>query len=105
MQDKDLVCSLTAADYRDREKAWLKVGNFASASAAIPGGLRFTFASAPGVGDSLKELVRLEAECCSWMTFAMRESPDVISLSITSDNEAGERGVRETFAPLIRHVG
>ena len=100
MQDTNLVCSLTAADYRDRESAWLKLGHYVSAYAAIPGGLRFTFAPTRGLEDSLTELVRLEAECCAWMSFAMSGSPDGIRLSITSDGEDGERVLRETFAPL-----
>ena len=53
-------------------------------------------------GRALTELVRLEAECCAWMTFAMAVSPDGIQLTITSDGEDGERGVREAFAPLAR---
>jgi hypothetical protein len=105
MQDHDLVCTLTAADYRDREAAWLKVGRYITASATIPGGLSFRFAPTRGVGDSLTELVRLEAECCAWMAFAMSDSPDGITLSITSDGEDGARAVRETFAPVVRASG
>jgi hypothetical protein len=100
MQDKILVCTLTAADYRDREAAWLKLGNYVRASAGIPGGLVLTFAPALGLVDSLAGLVRLEAECCAWMAFAMSESPDGIRLSITSNIEDGERLVHEAFASL-----
>jgi hypothetical protein len=105
MQDNDLVCTLTAADYQDREAAWLKVGSHMKASATRPGGLSFHFAPARGLGDSLTELVRLEAECCAWMAFAMSESPAGITLSITSNGKDGERAVRETFASLIRASG
>jgi len=98
----DLVCTLTAANYEDREAAWLKVGSYVRASETVPGGLSFRFAPAQGLGESLSELVRLEAECCAWMGFAMSESPDGISLSITSNSEDGERAVREAFAPLVR---
>jgi hypothetical protein len=102
MQEKPLVCTLTAADYRDREGAWLKLGPYVRSSAAIPGGLTFTFAPATGLHDSLTELLRLEAACCAWMTFAMAESPEGLRLSITSNGAEGERGVREAFAPLAR---
>jgi hypothetical protein len=102
MQDNPLVCMLTAADYRDREAAWLKLKPFVQASAAVPGGLTFSFARVTGLQDSLTELVRLEAECCAWMTFAMAESPEGLRLSITSNSADGERGVREAFAPLGR---
>ncbi len=105
MYENELVCTLTAADYRDRETAWLKVGRHVSASAAVPGGLSFRFAPTRGLKDSLTELVRLEAECCAWMDFAMSESPDGISLSITSQGEEGERAVRATFSGLVRPTG
>ena len=105
MQENDLVCTLTADDYRDRETAWLKVGSYMRASAAIPGGLSFRFAPTRGLRDSMTELVRLEAECCAWMAFAMSESPNGITLSITANGEDGERAVRETFAPLVSASG
>jgi hypothetical protein len=104
MQNQELVCTLTDADYRDRETAWLKLGTYVSASAAIPGGLSFTFAAVRGLRGSLTELVRLEAECCAWMAFAISESSDGIRLLITSKSDDGERRVREAFAPLVRSV-
>src|ERR1700736_1691580 len=100
MEDKLLACTLTAADYRDREAAWLTVGMYVRVSGPIPGGLAFTFAPVRGLHDSLTELVRLEAECCAWMTFATAASPEGIRLTITAQGEDGERGVRETFSPL-----
>ena len=103
MQDNELVCTLTAADYRDRGAAWMKLADYVTTSTAIRGGLVFTFAPARGLFDSLAELVRLEAECCAWMAFAQSESPEGIRLSITSSGEDGERGVREAFAPFVRY--
>src|SRR5260370_32230613 len=102
MAENDLVCTLTAADYQRREGGWLKVGRYVRGSTFMPGGLNFRFASAQGLGESLSELVRLEAECCAWMGFAMSESPEGIRLSVTSNSEDGERAVREAFAPLVR---
>ena len=99
--DSDLVCSLTATDYRDRQAAWRTVGKYVTASTAVPGGLRMSFAPARGLADSLTELVRLEGECCAWMAFALSESPDGTGLSITANGVDGERAVRETFAPLV----
>ena len=102
MQNIPLVCTLTDADYRDRERAWLKLRPFVSTSEVIAGGLRFTFGPAIGLKDSLKELIRLEAECCAWMTFAMNETAEGVQLTIISNGADGERGVREAFAPLAR---
>jgi len=100
MQDTPLVCTLTAADYRDRESAWLKLKPFVTASADVEGGLSFRFARVTGLQASLSELVRLEADCCAWMSFSMAESAEAIELSITSNSTDGERGVREAFTPL-----
>jgi hypothetical protein len=105
MQDNELVCSLTAADYRDRHAAWRKVGDYVTASTAIPGGLRVSFVPARGLAGSLTELVRLEGECCAWMAFAMSETADGIGLSVTSKTDDGERAVREAFAVLVRSTG
>jgi len=113
MQEKNLdspseapiACTLTATNLRDRQQAWLKIGNHITASAKIPGGLVFEFANATGLAESVTKLVQLEAECCAWMAFAMSESPDEIRLSITSNSEDGERAVREAFAPLVRSSG
>ena len=100
MQDTPLVCTLTDADLRNRERAWLKLRRFLTASEVVAGGLRFTFGPAIGLRDSLTELVRLEAECCAWMRFAMADFPDGVQLSITSKSAGGERAVREAFGPL-----
>jgi len=99
--DSDLVCSLAAADYRDRQAAWRKLGTYVTASTAVPGGLRLSFAPSRGLADSLTDLVRLEGECCAWMGFALSETPKGIGLSITANGVDGERAVRETFAPLV----
>jgi hypothetical protein len=97
-----IACTLSAADLQDRQEAWSKVGKYIGASGRIPGGLSFEFTNATGVAESLAELVRLEAECCAWMSFAATDSPDRIRLEITGAGPDGERGVRESFAPLIR---
>lgn len=97
---RPIACTLTDADLRDRTKAWLKVGTYAKGSVEIPGGLALTFVAAPGVHDSLRELVRLEGECCSWMDFLIQNTPSEVNLTVTAAGADGERGVREAFAPL-----
>src|ERR1700687_5198000 len=100
MQDIPRVCTLTEADFRDRDAAGHNPKPFIRAPAAVPGGLTFSLARVTGLQDSLAELVRLEAECCPWMTFAMAELSEGIRLSVTSTSEEGERGVSQAFAPL-----
>ena len=96
-----IACTLSAADLKDRGQAWLKLGSYIRGSGPIPGGLAFDFASAAGVPESLAELVRLEAECCAWMSFQISDRSAGIRLSITGVGPDGERGVRESFAPLL----
>ena len=95
-----IACTLTAADLRDRRQAWFKVGRYIKDSSTIPGGLSFEFSSASGVRESLAELVRLEAECCPWMSFAQSDVATGIRLEITAVGADGERGVRDSFSPL-----
>jgi len=100
--DVPIACRLTATDLRDRQQAWLKIGKYITASKPIPGGLSFEFANASGVQESLAELVRLEAECCAWMNFVLTDLTTGFRLAITGMGPDGQRGVRESFAPLTR---
>jgi hypothetical protein len=95
-----IACTLTAADLHDRQKAWLKIGRYSAGSENVPGGLAVVFDAASGVDASLRELVRLEAECCAWMTFTLERAPGKVVMVVTGAGEEGERGVREAFAPL-----
>jgi hypothetical protein len=101
MNDTDpIACTLTDADLRDRQVAWLKVGMYANEAGEIPGGIAFEFSPMAGVYTSLSELVRLEAECCAWMAFTLEEQDSAVRLTVTAAGEEGERGVRLAFAPL-----
>jgi len=110
MQEKNLdspseapiACTLTATNLRDRQQAWLKIGNHITASAKIPGGLVFEFANATGLAESVTKLVQLEAECCAWMNFVLTDLTTGFRLAITGMGPDGQRGVRESFAPLTR---
>jgi hypothetical protein len=99
--DAPIACTLSAADLQDRQLAWLKVGRYITASATIPGGLSFDFANASGLPESLTELVRLEAECCAWMAFALTGSSAGTHLAISAMGPDGEQAVRASFAPLL----
>lgn len=98
--DIPIACSLTATELQDRQQAWRKIGAYSRGSQEIAGGLSFAFTSAPGVFESLGELVRLEAECCPWMSFTVKDSAPVITLWVTALGAEGERAVRESFRDL-----
>lgn len=95
-----IACTLTDADLRDRQHAWLKVVSYATGTREIPGGLAFEFSAAPGIYASLAELVRLEAECCAWMAFSLEDGSTMLRMTVTAKGQDGERGVRLSFAPL-----
>ncbi len=97
-----IACTLSDRDLADRQAAWLKLRPYVANAEPIAGGLAFTFRGVPGLRDSLAELVRLEAECCAWMTFTIADSSKTVRLSITGIGEDGARAVRESFAPLSR---
>jgi hypothetical protein len=102
MQEKEpIVCTLTAADLADRQKAWLKLGSYLTDGAEISGGLLFTFKPASGVSSSLKTLVRLEADCCPWMKFMLEDAPRAVKITVTAVGDDGEWAAREAFAPLL----
>ena len=73
---------------------------FVTEAGEIPGGLSFKFNAAPGLEDSLRQLIQLEAECCAWMTFSLEPGNKFLKMSITADGDAGEFAVREMFREL-----
>ena len=97
-----MACSLTAADLRNRQKAWRKLGAHITAFEDAPGGLDLSFAPVGGLLPALRRLVALEAECCAWMQFEITDTRGEVRLSIRAKGEDGERGVRESFAELTR---
>ena len=95
-----IACTLTELELRDRYSAWMKVGRYATSGDPVPGGLRFRFPLAPGVGESLEKLVALERECCAWMTITLEPMPAGLVMTVTGIGEDGQEAARETFAPL-----
>jgi hypothetical protein len=52
------------------------------------------------VRDRVRHLVRQEAECCAFLTFAIDESADQVTVTITVPERAGERA-DEALAPFL----
>jgi hypothetical protein len=100
MDAKPIACSLTSEELLHRDKSWRKVAKFAMESREIPGGLAFVFRRDPGVEDSLRQLIQLEAECCPWMTFSLEAGQEMLRVGMTGEGDAGEMAVREMFAEL-----
>lgn len=93
--DRPIVCTLSAADFEDREGAWKKL--MASGLVErdlVPGGIRLR--AAPGAAEALMQLIDLERECCAWIDFGVSDG-SVVTLTAEGDGEAVLAGM---FAPV-----
>lgn len=67
------ACSLTAPELAERRRA------FAQLPLIDEAGGRLRYRDEPGVEDKLRELIRLEAECCPTIRFELiREEGDLV---------------------------
>jgi hypothetical protein len=80
-----IACTLSAADLKDRERAWRKLmGSGLVERDRVPGGIRLS--PAPGAAEALVQLINLERECCAWIDFAVSEG-SVATLTADADGE------------------
>ena len=85
---RPVVCTLTAADKRDRGGAWAKVlGSGLVTRERIRGGLALH--AAPGASAALVELIDLERDCCAWIDFKVEHdaSSGRTDVFLTADGE------------------
>ena len=81
-----IMCTLTAADLKDRSKAWDKVlGSGLVQRDRVHGGIRLI--AAPGAAAALMKLIDLERECCAWINFDVKGG-SVVTLTAEGDGEA-----------------
>lgn len=100
---RPIVCTLTAADKRDRGGAWAKVlGSGLVTRERIPGGIAFR--AAPGASEALGELVDLERECCAWIDFKVEPDGVIggikVFLTAEGDGESALAGMFSTTSVL-----
>ncbi len=95
-----LACSLEEAEQRERQERWARVGDRAlidrrrSAS-----GARLRFASAPDIRSELEELISLEAVCCAFLEFSLRDEGETLVLDVSGPREAAS--VIDLFAAPV----
>ena len=88
-----IACTLSAADLKDRERAWNKLlGSGLVKRDRVPGGIRLS--AAPGGAEALIQLIDLERECCAWINFDVSEG-SVATLTAEGDGEAVLAGMFE----------
>jgi hypothetical protein len=97
MDETPIVCTLSAADMKDREGAWRKLMSSGLVQRdRVPGGIRLS--AGPGAAAALIELIDLERECCAWIDFEVADG-SVVTLTARGD---GEEVLAGMFIPEAR---
>ena len=79
MRELPLACSLDGAQFAERAKRWRALG--ATAAERGDDSVRLTFPAAAEA--ELRELVRLEGECCPFLDFAIEPGRDAVQLLVS----------------------
>lgn len=81
-----VACSLPQPDLVDRRAAWARLGARAlRESRPTAGGVRLTYAALLGVEQELRELTRLEADCCAFAEWTVGAYEDEVILDVTAE--------------------
>lgn len=90
---RPIVCTLTAADLRDRGAAWRKLwASGLITRVRVSGGIRLS--AQPGGVGALHELIELERECCAWIDYDV----DATGATLTAQGD-GEAVLAGMFLP------
>jgi hypothetical protein len=88
---RTIACTLSADDLNDVSAAWQKLfRNSLISRDLVPGGLRLTVH--PGAQQALRQLIDIETQCCSWITFEI----DGPSVTMTADGP-GEHAIQSMW--------
>jgi hypothetical protein len=82
-----MACSLQAPALAERLRAMEALGRAALLASEQSGAcavLRF----APGVRDTLEDIVAAEAECCPFLVMTLSDEPDVLVLTVEAPADA-----------------
>jgi hypothetical protein len=86
-EQKPAACSLSAGDHEQRRAAWKRLSERALRDQrTTPGGMELRFAA--DAEDELRELARLEAECCSFADWTVHTQGDEARLEVTAPAES-----------------
>ncbi len=84
-----VACTLAPGAYRDR-MAWIGALTRDALRSHERRGLAVVLCYAPEARDRVREMVRNERACCSFLAFDLSEEPDEIRLTITAPETARE---------------
>lgn len=88
-----VVCSLTDAELRERREKYLdKMADSLISSEDLDNGTRFHFRIGDSTLSDLAEIINLERECCSFLSFkiSIEASSKLVSLDMTGTSETKE---------------
>ena len=100
--EPSVACSLQPTELSDRRGVWKRLLERAlREQRPIPGGVRLVLAPKEGVERELRELARLEGQCCAFAEWRVQRRGDEIVLEVTAPAEA-VAAVRALFDRPLR---
>jgi hypothetical protein len=76
------TCSLPGTEMLERIARWKRIAKLALSRTAEPGVVRSTYARTEHVASELRDLIDAEAQCCSFLSFSIRERGDVLEMEL-----------------------
>jgi DNA-binding transcriptional MerR regulator len=89
-----IACTLAASDLAERIAAWADVLRQGRNRSAVAGGVQITLPAEPALVARVAELVALEQQCCSFLTFTLTISAPA-GLLLTATGHEGTLGLVE----------
>lgn len=85
------ACSLQPSELVDRREVWRRLAASAlREQRPAPGGVQLVYAGEDGVEETLRELVRLEADCCAFADWAVERRGETVVLDVTAPGDRAE---------------
>jgi hypothetical protein len=101
--EQPIACTLGGNDYRER-LAWIAQLNRDGLRSHRRDVMTLELRYAAAVRDRVHQLVKQESECCAFLGFALDESDDQVSVTITVPERAGEIA-GDLVAPFLATSG
>ena len=84
-----IACSLSAAELPVRKAQMAELGRDALVDARVDGArASLRFAAAAGVRERVERFAEAESRCCAFLSFELRDGPDVVQLTIAAPPDA-----------------
>jgi hypothetical protein len=100
MEEHVISCTLPPGELRARGERWRQLGDRADAEVmTIPTGLRLRFPASQDIEQEVRELARLERECCSFAEWEVIADGSGVCLDVTAEGDAVS-AVQRMFASL-----